>query len=81
MFYEQRFGDDGSSTTRSEQAGNRYDKVYEKNGEMTYHRFIVTKTLQLTRLGNLTNLCQELGIRTQHPHSSSFITTSYSSTT
>ena len=65
MFYEQRFGEDGSSTTRSEQAANRYDKVYEKNGEMSYHRFIVTKTLQLTRIGNLTILCQELGIRTQ----------------
>ena len=37
MFYQQRFGDDGSSTTWSEQAGNRYEKVYEKCGEITYH--------------------------------------------
>lgn len=36
-FHEQRFGDDGSSTTRPEQAFNRYDKVYEKYGEITYH--------------------------------------------
>jgi len=65
MSYEQQFRDDGSSTTKSEQAANRYDKVYEKNGEMTYHRFIVTKTLQLTRIGIQTILCQELGIRIQ----------------
>jgi len=32
MFHEQRFGDDGSGTARPEQAGNRYDKVYQKNG-------------------------------------------------
>ncbi len=37
MFYEQRFGDDGTSTTRSEQAGNRYDKMYEKYGEITHY--------------------------------------------
>ena len=27
MYYQQRFGDDGLSTARPEQAGNRYDKV------------------------------------------------------
>ena len=37
MFHKQRFSDDGSSTARPEQAGNRYDKVYEKYGEITYH--------------------------------------------
>jgi hypothetical protein len=37
MSYEQRFSNDGSSTTRPEQAGNRYDKVNEKYGEITYH--------------------------------------------
>jgi hypothetical protein len=30
MFHKQRFGDDGSSTTRPEQAGKRYDKVDKK---------------------------------------------------
>jgi len=37
MLDEQRFGDAGTSTARSEQAGNRYDKVYEKYGEITHH--------------------------------------------
>jgi len=37
MFYEQRFSDDGSSTARPEQACNRYDKVYEKYGEITHY--------------------------------------------
>ena len=36
MLNEQRFGDDGTSTARSEQAGNRYDKVYEKYCEITH---------------------------------------------
>jgi hypothetical protein len=37
MFYEQRFGDHGSSTARSEQAGDRYEKVDEKYAEITHH--------------------------------------------
>jgi hypothetical protein len=63
--YKQRFGDDGTSASRSNQAGNRYDKVYEKNGEVTCHRIIVANSKDMTRLGNLSNLWQELGIRTQ----------------
>ena len=59
MFHEQRFGGDGSNTARPRQAGNRYDKVYEKNGEVTYHRIIVTKSKDMTRLGNLPHLCGE----------------------
>jgi len=55
----QRFGDDGSSTTRPKQAGNRYDKVYEKNGEITNHRTIVAKSTDMTRLGNFSNSCTE----------------------
>jgi hypothetical protein len=42
MFYEQRFGDDGTNTIRFKQAGNRYDKMYEKYGEITHHLIIVT---------------------------------------
>ncbi len=37
MFYEQRFGDHGSSTARPEQAGDRYEKVDEKYAEITHH--------------------------------------------
>jgi hypothetical protein len=59
VFYEQRFGNDGTSATRSKQAGNRYAKVYEKNGEVTYHRIIVAKSKDMTRLGNLSHLCEE----------------------
>jgi flagellar biosynthesis GTPase FlhF len=59
MFYEQRFRNHGSSTARSEQAGDRYDQVDEKYSEITYHGLIVTKASQMTRLGNLSDLCQE----------------------
>ncbi len=37
MLYEQRFGDDRASTARLELAGDRYDKVVEKYGEITHH--------------------------------------------
>ncbi len=37
MFYEQRLSNDGPSTARSEQAGDRYEKVDEKYGEITHH--------------------------------------------
>jgi hypothetical protein len=37
MFYEQRFSNDRPSTARSEQAGDRYEKVDEKYGEITHH--------------------------------------------
>jgi hypothetical protein len=59
VFYKQRFSDNGPSATRSKQAGKRYDKVYEKNGEVTYHRIIVAKSKDMTRLGNLSHLCEE----------------------
>ena len=49
----------GGAATRSKQAGNRYDKVYEEKGEVTYHRIIVAKSKDKTRLGNLSNLCAE----------------------
>jgi len=58
VFYEQRFGDHSTSATRPKQAGNRYDKVYEKKGEVTYHRIIVTKSKDMTRLGNLSRVCR-----------------------
>jgi len=53
MFDEKRFGDDGPSATRSKQAGNCYEKVYEKNGEITHHLIIVTHSSRMTRLGNI----------------------------
>ena len=59
MFYEQRFSNDGPSTARPEQADNRYDEVYEKYGEITHHCIIVTDAPDLTRLGNLSRLCEE----------------------
>jgi hypothetical protein len=46
-------------TARSEQAGDRYDQVDEKYSEITYHGLIVTKASQMTRPGNLSDLCQE----------------------
>lgn len=36
MYCQQRFGDDGSSASRSEQADNHYDKMYEKYGEIPH---------------------------------------------
>jgi hypothetical protein len=57
VFYEQRFGDYGTGTTMPKQAGDRHDKVYEKNGEVTHHQIIVTNSTDMTRLGNLSNLC------------------------
>ncbi len=37
MFYKQRFSNDGPSTARAKQAGDRYDKMYEKYGEITHY--------------------------------------------
>jgi len=37
MFDEERFGDDGPSTTRSKQAGDCYEKMDENYGEITHH--------------------------------------------
>jgi hypothetical protein len=37
VFHQQRFSNDGPSATRSEQASDCYDEVYEKKGEFTYH--------------------------------------------
>jgi len=59
VHYQQRFGDDGSRTTRAEQACNRYDKVYEKHGDLTYDQIIVTESKEMTRLGNLSHLCDK----------------------
>ena len=60
MFYEQRFSNHRPSATRSEQPSNGYNKVYEKQGEITYRRIIVSKVLRLTSLGILTDSCNEL---------------------
>ena len=59
MLDEQRFGDDGSSTARSEQLGDRYEKMDEKYAEITHHRSIVTKASHMTTLGNPSNFCEE----------------------
>ena len=59
MFYEQRLSNDGPSSARSEQAGDRYEKMDQKYGEITYHGLIVTKASYMTRLGNLSDLCEE----------------------
>jgi hypothetical protein len=37
VFYEQRFSNHGPSATRSQQPGNRYNKVYGKKDKVTYH--------------------------------------------
>jgi hypothetical protein len=37
MFYEQRFSNDRPSAARSEQAGDRYEMVDEKYGQITHH--------------------------------------------
>jgi hypothetical protein len=37
VFYEQRFSNHGPNATGSWQKGNRYNKVYEKHGEIVYH--------------------------------------------
>jgi hypothetical protein len=50
MFYEQRFSNYGPSTARSEQVGDRYEKVDEKYSENTHHRIIITKTSCMTKL-------------------------------
>ena len=59
VFYEQRFSNDGPSTAKSGQAGDRYEKVDQMYGEITYHGLIVTKASHITRLGNLSDLCEE----------------------
>ncbi len=59
MFDEQRFSNDGPSTARPEHAGNRYDEVYEKYGKITHHCIIVIAAPHLTRIGNLSHLCEE----------------------
>jgi hypothetical protein len=51
MLDEQRFGGDGPSTARPEQAGDCYDKVDEKYGDITHHQTIVTNMSYMTRLG------------------------------
>ncbi len=37
MFYKQQFSNDGPSTTRFEQTGDRYEKVDEKYDGITHH--------------------------------------------
>ena len=56
---EQRFGDDGSSTTESTQAKERCDEVNEQDDEVAYHRAIVVNVSRMTRLGNPSEICDE----------------------
>jgi hypothetical protein len=60
MFYEQRFSYNRPRPAGPEQAANRHEKVDEKYAEITYHRTNLAKTSPMTRLGNLSDSCEEL---------------------
>jgi integrase len=58
MFCKQRFGDDGTRAARAQQAGNRDEKVYEKNNEIAHHQVIVLNLSSITNLGNRRHFIQ-----------------------
>ena len=51
MFYKQRLSDNGTRAARSNHAGDRDEKVYEKNNKIAYHQVTVLNLSSITNLG------------------------------
>ena len=66
MLDVQRFGDDGTSTSGSERAGDRHNQINEKKSPVAHNRDSLPSAQTFAGLGFCSNLSYELRIRHQH---------------
>ncbi len=66
MLDEQRFGDAGTSTDGSEQAGDRHNQMDDKKGQVTLNPDSLPSAQPFVSFGFCLDLSYELRIRYQH---------------